>query len=465
MAKETQVRALALSILLKLMSPEESGEGEGGYLNILLDSTIKKCSPPLGDADKGLLTLLTAGVTERRITLDYLISLLSTREVARLEPEVLTLLRLGIFQLRYADRIPAHAAIFETVELAPERAKGFVNGILRGYLRRADELKLPERPVKPEPAPGEELAKKDRKAYNSAFNKYLSVGYSINPSLAAKLTTAFGEDRAIEIAGALFSAPRPTLRVNTLRFTREELADKLRADGFETETTADSPYGLRITSGRGLPGAVFDGSCFVQDEASQICGAVLDARPGDRVIDVCSCPGSKAFSAAMQMQNTGSITACDIHASKLSLIESGAGRLGIKVIKTVCRDSSGEWPGYAGKFDRVICDVPCSGFGVIAKKPELRYKLPEVSAGLPELQYKILKASASMLKKGGRLVYSTCTLLPAENGGVVSKFLEENPGFSTVDFKVGSRESENGMLTLTPDKGTDGFFIAAIEKK
>ncbi|MCQ2428040.1 MAG: 16S rRNA (cytosine(967)-C(5))-methyltransferase RsmB [Clostridia bacterium] len=458
-------RKTALSILGRLSGPADGEHSENGYLNLLLDSAIKKSNPPLSDADRGLLTLLTAGVTERRITLDYIIGQLSDRETDRIDPRVLDILRMGIYQLRYADRIPVHAAIYETVELAPAGAKSFVNGILRAYQRKADEIELPKRPDKPVLPEGDGLPKKERKAYNSAFNRFISVNYSLNPSLAARLTSAFGEDRAVEIAAAFFSAPRPTLRVNTLKTDREALSEKLRAEGFETAPTKDSPYGLKIVSGHGLPSAVREGLCFVQDEASQICGAVLDAQPGDRVIDVCSCPGSKAFSAAMQMKNRGEIIACDIHSSKLPLIENGAKRNGIKIIKTVRRDSSEDFPGYAGKFDRIICDVPCSGFGVLAKKPELRYKLPEVSAGLPELQYAILSASAKMLKKGGRLVYSTCTLIPAENGCVTERFLAEHPDFEASDFTVGDRKSENGMLTLTPDGGTDGFFIAAIERK
>ena len=448
-----RVRRTALRILTRL--EDRKGGSDGGYLQILTDQAIKRSDPPLSDADRALLTLLTAGVTERRITLDHIIARLSSRDLSSLDPEVLTLCRMGIFQLRYTSKIPPHAAVYETVALAG-RAKGFVNGILRSYQRRADEISFPERP-----AGGD--AQGDR---SEEFAGFLSVNYSLDPRLCARLAAVLGEDGALSAAEAFFSAPRPALRANTLRTTPGGLAQALAAEGFEALPTADAPFGLRILSGRGLPAAVGAGLAFVQDEASQIAGEVLAARPGDFVLDACSCPGSKAFYAAMSMENRGRIVACDIHASKLPLVRSGAERLGIDIIETAVRDSSAPLPAeMTGVFDRVICDVPCSGYGVIAKKPELRYKKPACPPVLPGLQLRILESASAALKPGGRLVYSTCTLLPEENAGVVGRFLSEHPGFAAADFAVGSRRSSGGSLTLLPGGGTDGFFIALIVRK
>ena len=450
------VRRAALRILTRL---EDRKDGrDGGYLQILTDRAIKKSSPQMSDADRALLTLLTAGVTERRITLDHIIAQLSSRELPSLDPEVLALCRMGIYQLGYTDRIPAHAAVYETVALAG-RAKGFVNGILRSYLRRREEISFPARPL----PPGEGLKSEE---YLQGFSEYLSVNFSLDPGLCRRLVSVLGEEGAVSAAEAFFSAPRPTLRANTLRTTPGGLAQGLAAEGFEALPTADAPFGLRIISGRGLPAAVGAGLAFVQDEASQIAGEVLGARPGDFVLDACTCPGSKAFYAAMSMENRGRIVACDIHASKLPLVGSGAERLGIDIIETAERDSSAPLPdGMKESFDRVICDVPCSGYGVIAKKPELRYKRPDDPPVLPGLQYRILESASEALKPGGRLVYSTCTLLPEENTGVVGRFLSDHPDFAAADFAVGSRRSSGGSLTLLPGGGTDGFFIALIVRK
>ena len=203
-----------------------------------------------------------------------------------------------------------------------------------------------------------------------------------------------------------------------------------------------------------LPG-FSDGHFFVQDEASQLCVEALDAKAGMSVIDVCACPGSKSFGAAADMENRGHLVCCDLHKNKLSLVESGAARLGISIIETEARDARDPNPAWAGAFDRVLCDVPCSGFGVFAKKPELRYKDPAKSAALPDIQLAILENASTYLKAGGILVYSTCTLLPTENEENVNRFLQSHPAFSLL------RER-----TLTPDvDGTDGFYFAVLQKQ
>ncbi|MGM9642777.1 MAG: 16S rRNA (cytosine(967)-C(5))-methyltransferase RsmB [Eubacteriales bacterium] len=427
MAENKNVRRAALDILQRM----EKDEGEG-YSNRLLDAAISKYG--FEGADRALLSRLVSGVTERRITLDYIISKFSKVPLSRLDADALCLLRMGVYQLRYLDRVPTHAAVNETVGLARSRSRGFINAILRSYLR-TDEIRFPQEPE----------------------DERLSVTYSAPRELCLKLLSVYGTETAEKILASYLETPALTLRVNTLRITREELTERLTAEGFECRPTAHSPYGIRVL-GQGLPRAIAEGLAFVQDEASQISSLVLDPKEGDRVLDACACPGGKSFSAAMLMNNKGSITSCDLHASKLSLIENGAARLGISMIKTAQRDSS---KPSDGEYDRIICDVPCSGLGVAAKKTEIKYRSLSQNAALVPLQYDILCAVSQSLCIGGTLVYSTCTILPEENEGNVRRFLSEHKDFEAVPFDG----APDGMLTLLPTAEHDGFFISKITRK
>ncbi len=415
-------RALALELLVE-------SERRGQYPNIALDHALAR--NPLSPADRALVTTLVYGVTERRITLDAIIDRLSEREI---EPPIRAILRMGLYQLRYLDRIPAHAAVNESVSLAPRRSAGFVNAILRAYGRRADEF--------------------DFSAPSDPSD--LSVAYSVAEPICAALVSAFGFSRAESVIAAFGRIPPLTLRVNTLRTTRAEYLARLASAGIAAEACA-VPSGIRLSSSMNptaLPGFA-EGDCFVQDEASQRCVAALGARPGDLVLDLCACPGAKSFGAAIDMQNRGRVISSDLHANKLSLIRSGAERMGIDIIETEARDARRPVEALIGQADRVICDVPCSGLGVLAKKPDLRYKSLEDAARLPAIQAEILETAARYVRPGGRLVYSTCTILPVENEGVTAPFLAAHPEFAVCEER-----------TLTPDAdGTDGFYYCAMDRK
>ena len=421
-------RETALITLKKCMK-------SGQYSNIALDNALKKSE--LHDSDRALAAALFYGVIEKKITLDFYISRLSSRPLDEIDEDILEILRLGIYQLAFLDRIPDHAAINETVSLAPAKKRGFVNAVLRSYLREKDKIELPTGAV-----------------------ERLSVKFSVCEELAQKFVSIYGYERAEKILAGFSHAGGTTLRVNTVKTTVDELCDKLSA-----EKTRLSPYGLYV---KGQISELFgfdEGLFYVQDEASQIAAASLDACEGETVIDVCSCPGSKSFGAAMDMKNRGKIYSFDLHANKLSLVESSAKRLGIDIIETEARDARNPREELIGKADRVICDVPCSGFGVLGKKPELRYKDPAVSCGLPAIQYDILEASARYLKMGGTLVYSTCTVFPEENEENVNKFLGSHPDFALSPFSVGNFECKTGMQTFLPDEfPTDGFFVAKMVK-
>ena len=420
-------RKIAYDVLVRCSSAEQ-------YSNIALDTAIKRSD--LTPLDRGLLTTLVYGVIERQITLDAIIDSLADRKGGDISPDVRTLLRIGLYQLAYLDRVPDHAAVNETVDMAPKRSRGFVNAILRAFIRSGKNIPIPEK--------------------NEDPIRYLSVKYSFCEGLCECFVAAFGLVRTEELFAAFGEHPDLNLRTNTLRISREELIEKIGEQGIHALPTKGSEVGIRVCDKSPVTElyGFADGLFFVQDEASQLCVKALDAQKGMRVLDACACPGSKSFGAAIDMQNMGEVISCDLHKNKLSLVESGAARLGITILTTKERDARNTNEEWLGTFDRVLCDVPCSGFGVFAKKPELRYKDPKASEALPNIQFAILNSASQYVKIGGKLVFSTCTLLPQENEENVARFLAQNNSFKL-------REQR----TLYPDTdGTDGFFYAVLER-
>ena len=429
---KTNPRALTLELLIKAQKSEQ-------FSNIALDKALE--ASLLSPVDKRLTAMLFYGVTERRITLDYRISQLSSRPIEKIDSHTLNALRIGLYQLMFTDKIPAHAAINETVSLCPRRTSGFVNGVLRSHTR-VPQMSFPDE--------------------NADTVKYLSVKYSVGEPLCRRFLDIFGKDKTESLLEAIGCPPSTTLRVNTLKCSRELLEEKI--DG--ATPTELSPHGLRVKgSVRELFGFE-DGLFFVQDEASQICVEALDAKEGMTLLDICACPGSKSFGAAINMNGTGDVHCFDLHAQKLSLIVSGAKRLGLDNISVKEQDGRRPLEEFLGKADRVLCDVPCSGFGVLSKKPELRYKDPAVSDGLPTIQLDILNNACSYVRSGGVLVYSTCTVFPEENERNVERFLSTHPDFSLTPFSVGNLDVPKGYVTLLPDEQpTDGFFIAKLTRR
>ena len=461
-------RALALQTLLSV--------SRGRYANLTVDATLRRHD--LAEADRGLYTALVYGTLERLTTLEYLLSRHSARPLEELDDTVRYALCLGLYQLAYMDRIPDHAALDETVSLVPRRSAGYVNAVLRAYLRA--EAALPRLPDGTRPprerdltTPADWIARYPDLAACEA-DALLAVVYGAPRALVQTLIEALGRERAEGTLAGFCHKPPMTLRVNPARTTKEALAAALEAEGFATAPGLYAPHALRVPDGAITATDAFrDGHFFVQDEASQLCVAALDARPGHVVADTCACPGSKSFGLALDMQDSGCVHAYDLHRSKLSLVESGAQRLGINRLFVAERDARTPDPALVGQCDRVLCDVPCSGLGVIAKKPEIRHKDLSESARLPAIQAAILEASATYLKPGGVLVYSTCTLLPAENEGVTDAFLAAHPEFEPLDFEFAPADpayapirSEGGRVTLYPDlHGTDGFYIAKMRKR
>ena len=411
----------------------------GAFSNIIINDVITKGS--FSPQDRALFARLTRGITERRITLDYIINSLSSLPPSKIDPDARNILRMGIYQLAFMDGIPNHAAVNECVNLCRKRSKGFVNAILRNFIRGGCKYKLPEDGI-----------------------HRMSVECSASRELCERFIAVFGEEKARAILLSSLDCGTD-LCVNTQKITRDELIEKIRALGYSAEAGTLSPRAVKTDAPYSVLEDAFGGCFYVMDEASQCSGEALGMKAGESLCDVCSAPGSKSFYAAISMENEGEIYSFDLHASKISLINKGAGRLGISIIKADTADGTVPKPELFGKFDCVLCDVPCSGLGVIGGKPEIKYKDPADFGELPAIQKRILDNARNYVKAGGRLVYSTCTVLPEENEENVKAFLSENPDFSLEEISLSGKSFE-GMITFTPDNGiTDGFFIAKMRRR
>lgn len=437
----SNARKTALDALVRV-------EKDGAYSNLALDQRLQDDS--LSPRDAALASALFYGVLERSLSLDYALGLYLRRPIGKLKPEVRMLLRMGAYQLLYMDKIPASAAVNETVSLAKQKQKtayaaGLVNGVLRSLQREGADW--PDQ--KKEPL------------------RYLETAYSCPPWLVRLLLEAYGEENTAAFLQANFGRPPLTVRVNPLRATVEEAIALLAQENVQAERTPCA-FALSLTNTGSVEHlhSYQQGLFHVQDLASQYCCEALDPKPGQTVLDVCSAPGGKAFTAAQMMKNRGRVTALDLSPSRVSLIQSGAQRLGLTMIDTFVNDASvfrDDFPQY----DRVLCDVPCSGLGILRRKPEIRQKSKEVIDKLPDLQYLIMGTSVKYVKPNGRFVYSTCTVNPEENEKLVLRFLHEHPDFRAVPVLPElPRWGENTpWITLFPHlHGTDGFFIAALER-
>jgi len=421
-------------------------EKQNSYSNIEIDASIKKYG--FSNADRGLYTALVYGVIEKKIILDRYIAYYSTIPHDKISSDVRVILRLGIYQILYCDRIPNHAAVNESVDLAKVYAKkgafSFVNAVLRAVIR-GSEPPLPE----PTKHPVE----------------YLSGKYGFESWMAKMWLEMYGYDKTEAIMAEMANVPYVTLRTNTLKISRADLIKELIREGVSAEPSELTDSGVILTDHVSVSSLrhIKEGFCFVQDEASQICAFALGAKEGDLVLDACAAPGGKTFSTAINMNGKGKVLSMDIHENKLSLINRGAETLGIECIETRASNSSRYDEALAERFDRVLCDVPCSGLGIIAKKPDVRHKAEDEIKKLPQIQYAILDNCSKYLKSGGILVYSTCTLNDAENGDVVSKFLKEHPEFQPECEGMPGGKFE---YTFFPDEThTDGFYIAKFKKK
>ena len=408
-----------------------------GYSNITIDAVLKKNN--LDKRDSNLASALFYGTLERKITLDHCINAFSKKPVDKLTPKVRDILRMSLYQIIYMDGIPDNAAVNEGVNLTKisgvSSASGFVNAVLRNFIRAGGEIPN----------------------INGNIEEILSVKYSCNQWLCKKLAEQYGIAKAEQILSTSADAPPVFIRVNNIKINDDELIEKLKNYEITAEKTSLSHCIKVEKAGNITETKEFQNGLFhVQDMSSQICAKILDPQKGDRIADVCAAPGGKTFTICEIMEDSGEIMSMDLHENRTRLIKSGAERLGLKSIKTKASDAS-VYDKSLGEFDRILCDVPCSGFGIMRRKPEIKYKSEEDIKKLPEIQYKILENAEKYLKAGGVMVYSTCTVLKEENECVVKKFLDNHKEFEAYD--------ENYIKTFIPQKdGSDGFFICKMRK-
>lgn len=434
--------------LLALNTSKKQGDRSDGALKKLLAQS------GLDSRDAALATRLCFGVLQNELLLDYYLSCFSNTPLGRMEAKVVLLLRLGLYQMLFLTRIPHSAAVNSSVELtrkycAHPRAAGMVNGILRAIERKLDELPQIPREDKVE---------------------YLSIRYSHPKWLVEQLLHRFETSELENLLEANNSIPPITVQTNTCRIDSAGLMRELTAQG-----VAVTPHpwlaDCFIVADTGNIEALESFQCglfYVQDPASRLAVLASGVQPDMRVLDCCAAPGGKSFALSIRMENRGEVHSCDLHSHKKHLIQAGADRLGLDSIVAQTADATVYRPDWDSSFDLVLADVPCSGLGVIRKKPDIRYKDQGALAQLPQVQLNILRNVARYVKPGGCLLYSTCTILQCENEQVVDQFLTEASDFAFEPFTLPQPIGavQEGHITLWPHlHGTDGFFIAKLRRQ
>lgn len=420
----TNPRKAAVQILIKI-------EKDNAYSNITLKSYLTETE--LSREDKAFISALVYGVLDRKITLDYVLAKFIKTPLKKVAPFTVYVLRTALYQIMFMDKVPESAAVNEAVKLIKKsresRNSSFVNGVLRAILR--EEAILPQ---------------------GDSIND-LSVRYSCPLWIVESFLKDYGFENTLSLLEECLKPAPTVLRVNTLKISAAELKQKLSEMGIET-AFGDIENSLLLSKGIDIGNnSLFkEGFFHVQDLSSQRAVSVLCPKQGERVLDLCASPGGKSFTMAEYMDNKGEIVSCDLYEQRVKLIADGAKRLSLNIIKPTVSDAT-VFNENLGKFDCILCDVPCSGLGVIRRKPDIKYKPQEDFKALEEIQLKILKNSVKYLKPKGRILYSTCTLRREENEKLVISFLKEYNSFKLVE-----------EATLMPHlNGTDGFYYALIE--
>ncbi len=427
-------------------------ERQGGWSDGVLKKQLAQSG--LDSRDAALATQLCFGVVQNRILLDFYISKFSNIPLKRMESKVIQVLRLGLYQMLFLTRIPHSAAVNSAVEMTRAncknpRAAGMVNGILRALERNLDHLPLIE-------------------SGNEA--EYLSTLYSHPAWLVSLWLEQLGREETAALLAANNSAPPIHAQVNTCQISAPALLSRLSEQGVDAQLHPWLPdcLILRDTGSIEELDSFKQGHFHIQDTASRLAVMAAGAKPGMRVLDACAAPGGKSFSLSVTMENRGEVLSCDLHPHKKKLIQAGADRLGLSIVSPMTADASAFNPEWADSFDLVVADVPCSGLGVIRKKPDIRYKAPEPLADLPAVQRRIIENVANYVRPGGVLLYSTCTLLERENREIVEHLLSVDPRFALEPFELPGPigRVEDGMITLWPHHhDTDGFFFAKLRRQ
>jgi 16S rRNA (cytosine967-C5)-methyltransferase len=412
----------------------------------------------LTSLDRAFLTELTYGVIRWRGKLDWVIRHFSKIPLEKIELETLNILRLGLYQVLFLSRTPSSAAVNESVELVKRiRGKGgagFVNAVLRSAIRQKDEIRHPD--IVEDPA------------------LHISVAQSHPLWLVQRWIKEMGVEETLKICTFNNQISSLALRTNTVKINQKELIEKLRGVELKPFPTTFSEEGIVLQDPPPTSELPFikEGLYIIQDEASQLVTSILDPKPGERILDACAAPGGKTTHMAQKMEDRGEIYALDLSKGKLDLIEEMCQRLGIKIVRTIKTNAAQPLPIPKGmRFDRILADVPCSGFGTLRKNPDLKWRRGEKDIKrLSELQFSILSNLSVYVKEGGVLIYSTCTVFHEENENVVEKFLEEHPEFEldridkVLPEKCHPFIQNRYFKTFPPEDEMDGFFVARLIK-
>jgi 16S rRNA (cytosine967-C5)-methyltransferase len=445
-----QARKKALEVLTRW-------EKRGSTMDPLFDAFVTG-DPLLTELDKAFAREIVYGVLRWRGRLDWIIAAYSRIKPSRLERAILAILRMGAYQILFMDRVPAAAAVDESVKLAKgmrkKEATAFINGILRGIAEKRKEITYPDLQTHP--------------------IEYIAAFHSHPLWLVRRWIDQFGRKETMALCQANNQFPLLTVRVNTLKASREQVIRQLRDEGIEASPTPFSPAGLRIESPPALAswGPLQQGWLQVQDEAAQLVSLILAPKPGQRIIDLCAAPGGKTTHLAELMQNQGEIIAVDVSPTKLQLVQENCRRLGISMVKAMALDATRPLPFPPASFDDCLIDAPCTGLGTLRRHPEGKWRIKEQDISrLQEMQGQILRQAAPLVKQGGVLVYSTCTLTKEENEEVIEVFLSEHKEFS---LEHAARLLPRGCEELVDEKGclrtlphrhkTDGFFAARMSR-
>ncbi|MGM9928897.1 MAG: 16S rRNA (cytosine(967)-C(5))-methyltransferase RsmB [Bacillus sp. (in: firmicutes)] len=440
------VRELALDLIYSV-------EKNQSYSNLLLNNVINKNQ--LSPADSRLLTEITYGTIQRKLTLDYFLKPF-VKQNAKLDDWVMILLRLSLYQMYYLDKIPDHATIFEAVEIAKKRGHKGISSMVNGVLRNIQRKGVPSL---------EEIKNPIER---------ISIESSHPLWLVERWVQQYGIEKTKDMCECNLRAPQQTARVNSKKATRAEVMKNLEEEGFQVKESEALPDGIVCLQGNLANSELFkEGFLTIQDESSMIVAYALGAKDDDKVLDSCAAPGGKTTSIAEKL-TSGTITALDLHEHKIKLIDQQATRLGLTNITTMAYDARKVQEKFAAEsFDKILVDAPCSGLGVMRRKPDVKYTKSEKDIErLATIQKAILQATAPLLKPGGTLVYSTCTVDQEENNQVVAHFLQENQQFiADTEFKNRLPEhvrpfvDENCLQLFPQDLESDGFFIACFRKK
>lgn len=437
--KTMNVREIALDLI-------DTVEKSGSYSNLMLNNAIEKNQ--ISSRDAALLTEITYGTIQRKLTLDFFLAPFLKKKPDRW---VHNLLRLSLYQMVYLDKVPEHAVIHEAVNIAKKRGHKGIAGMVNGVLRSIQREGVP-----------------DTKSIKDDAER-ISIETSHPLWLVKRWISAYGKDRTEAMCQHNLTAPEQTVRVNKMKITREEAVNALKAEGFEAELSDVSPFAVRIAKGNAARSQLFkEGLISIQDESSMLVAPILDAKPGQRVLDMCAAPGGKTAHVAEMMNGEGQIDALDIHTHKLKLVAQNADRLALSNIQVQKQDARKAGDVFEQQtFDAILVDAPCSGLGVIRRKPDLKYvKTEKDLENLQTIQLSILHAAVPLLKENGVLVYSTCTVDKEENEGTVQAFLSAHPEFEPVPLENSAIKPEQTMLQVFPDDfGGDGFFISKFRKK